>query len=235
MTQLTPKQLLHGFIALFYPHLCLACEKEQPPLSDIICIKCQYKLPRTEQHLQTENAFTERFWGRIPLQAGAAMYHFVKGGAMQRLLHHLKYKGRKEVGSTLGEWYGQLLRNAPAFQDIDLIVPVPIHPRKKRIRGYNQSDHIAEGLAKSMQKPWLPDGLQRVEHTQSQTTKSRMERFENVMRAFAVKNATALQGKHILLVDDVLTTGATLEACALKLLDVPDTKVSMATLAMATH
>lgn len=231
----TPRQLWEGFISLFYPHLCLACVEEQPPTGEIICLQCQYQLPKTNYHLERENPFTERFWGRIPLQSGAALYHFLKGGRTQQLLHQLKYGGKQEIGRIVGEWYGHELQKISWFQAIDVIVPVPLHPTKKRIRGYNQTDSFAEALSRILGKSWLPNGLRRVVHTQSQTTKSRIERFQNVIQAFEVNQPEILTGKHVLLVDDVLTTGATLEACATKILALPSTKVSMVTIAMTNN
>ncbi len=135
----------------------------------------------------------------------------------------------------MGKRYGYALRESPFFKDIDLIVPVPLHPKKKIIRGYNQSEMFAEGLSESMNIPILADGLKRLEHSESQTKKHRKERSENVKEAFAVNRHKQLEGKHILLVDDVLTTGSTLETCASKVLEVPGTRVSLATIAIAMH
>jgi len=218
---------------LFFPHLCLACGEKPLQGTAILCFTCQRKLPETGMHTMKENRFTDRFFGRVYLQAGAAMYHFKEGSPVQHLIHQLKYKGRSRIGLKLGEAYGKLLKESTSFTDVEVIVPVPLHPAKERKRGYNQSDHFAMGLAKTMQKPWLKNGLKRIKYGESQTTKSQSERYTNVMTAFEVGQAAALAGKHILLVDDVLTTGATLEACATKILEVPNTKVSMATIAMA--
>ncbi|MBE2206551.1 MAG: ComF family protein [Saprospiraceae bacterium] len=225
---------LHDFSGLFYPRLCLACAERQPPQNSLICQTCQAGLPRTDLHLHQDNAFTQRFWGRVPVYSGGAMFHFVKGGKTQKLLHRLKYEGKPQIGVELGKWYGRELKQSPWFADVQAIVPVPLHPRKERLRGYNQSDTIARGLSEGMKTPWYKEGLRRREFTETQTKKSRMERFGNVEEVFEVGNPAALAGKHILLVDDVMTTGATLEACARVLLTLPDLRISMATLAMAT-
>lgn len=217
---------------ILYPKLCFACNQNTPPNKAFICISCQYKLPETDFHKEKENPFTERFWGRIPLFSGAALYHFVKGGRAQHLIHHLKYRGKKEIGIRIGELYGNHLKAAPLFNNADVIIPVPLHARKKHQRGFNQSEVFARGLAKSMGIPWV-DALSREIHTTTQTQKTRMERFDNVIEAFSIKSNQDLSGKHILLVDDVITTGATLEACALKLLSLADTRISMATIAIA--
>ncbi len=224
---------LNNLLGLFYPNLCLACGHNLPPQQEGICISCRYKLPKTGFHLEPENAFTERFWGRIPLQAGAAFLHFTKGGRAQRLIHHLKYEGKRKVGIYLGQLYGEVLRETSIFRETTLIVPVPLHPRKQHQRGYNQSALFARGLSESMGIPCLPDGLKRREYTDTQTKKSRLERFENVEKAFVIPHPEKLKGQHVLLADDVITTGATLEACALKILEVEGVKVSMATIAIA--
>lgn len=224
---------LNNLLGLFYPNLCLACGRNLPPRQEGICISCRYKLPKTNFHLEADNAFAERFWGRVPLQAGAAFLYFTKGGRTQRLIHHLKYEGKREVGVYLGQLYGQALREAPVFRETTLILPVPLHPRKLHQRGYNQSALFAQGLSDAMGIPWMPGGLKRTEYTTTQTKKSRLERFDNVEKAFVVPRPEKIEKQHVLLVDDVITTGATLEACALKILEVPGTKVSMATIAIA--
>lgn len=224
---------LHGFLNLFYPDLCLACQEKPPVKSDILCIQCQYKLPQTKFHLQKENAFTDRFWGRLPLEAGASLYRFTKGGYVQNLIHQLKYNRKREVGIQSGRYYGRQLRKSLFFDNIDLIIPIPLHPKKKHKRGYNQSSLIARGLSEGMNIPWSDNILERKTFTATQTRKSRTERLDNVATAFTLRNPDLIKGKHILLVDDVITTGATLETCGLKILAVPDTKLSLVTLAFA--
>lgn len=219
-------------ISLFYPNLCAACGEQAPPHGEVICISCLYKLPKTGFHLQKENAFTARFWGRLPLETGAALFFFAKGSRTQELIHRLKYKNRQEIGVQMGKLYGTELQESEEFRQVDLIVPVPLHPKKEWARGYNQSALFARGLSESLKKPWLRNGLQRKVYAESQTQKSRTERLENIAQAFSVGDVAAIQGKHVLLVDDVLTTGATLEACGLRLLEVPEVRISMATLAI---
>ncbi|MEO1516086.1 MAG: ComF family protein [Bacteroidota bacterium] len=228
-------RIFDDFASLFYPRLCLACRKNLPYNQECICVHCQYHLPKTHFHLDKENPFTERFWGRLPLVAGAALYHFSKGGRTQALIHQLKYQHKTQIGLKLGRLYGQQLVQQPSFQSVDLILPVPLHPRKKRLRGYNQSDFFAQGLSDGMQRPWMNHALVRTEDTSSQTRKSRMDRFRNVENAFAIPDPNQLKNRHILLVDDVLTTGATLEACAQTILKVEGTRVSMATMAIASE
>ncbi|HHH50101.1 MAG TPA: ComF family protein [Saprospiraceae bacterium] len=228
-------RFVDDFISLFFPRLCLACGKNTPQKKELICISCQYHLPKTKFHLEKENKFTQRFLGRLELQSGAALYYFTKGGRTQHLIHQLKYKGKREVGVMLGQHYGELLKDSPHFKDIDLIVPVPMHPKKEHMRGYNQSTQFAKGLSETMEKPYYKKALKKITHTISQTKKTRFERLQNVINTFEVNQVNALKRKHVLLVDDVLTTGATLEACGLKILEVEDTKLSMLTIAIATH
>lgn len=227
------RSVFDDLVGLLYPNLCLACSEHPPVHGEVICLNCQINLPRTNFHLDKENPFTERFWGRMPLESGAALYHFVKGGRVQELLHRLKYEGKREIGIKLGEWYGRQLLESPYFKNIDVIVPVPLHPKKERLRGYNQAAMFAQGIAEAMGKPWFKDGLVRQIFTETQTQKSRAERLENVSEVFAIGDAKKLWGKHVLLVDDVMTTGATMEACGTKILALTATKLSMATIAIA--
>ncbi len=225
--------LEHCF-SLFYPKLCLVCESKKPARGELLCFTCQHKLPKTDFHLDRDNALMERFWGRLPLQAAAALFYFIKGGRAQQLIHQLKYNNKPTVGIQLGQTYGKQLKISPLFQEIDCIIPVPLHPRKQHQRGYNQSEAFAQGLSSSMKKPYYAQALQRRSFTQTQTRKGRLERMNNVMEAFSVKNGKTLQGKHVLLVDDVVTTGATLEACGMQLLTVKDLTLSVATIGFAS-
>ncbi len=223
------------FISLFYPNLCVACDRNTPVHGGVICLPCQYHLPKTKFHLDRENPFTDRFWGRVPINAGAALYYFTKGGRTQKLIHKLKYNGKVSVGIKLGNLYGRMLKQSPYFSQIDLIVPVPLHPKKRQKRGYNQSDLFARGLSDEMQISNAPYALKRLEMTETQTRKSQAERFANVAAAFAVNQPKILKGKHVLLVDDVMTTGATMEACANQILSCEGTRVSMATIAFTEY
>ena len=232
------RKLLRPFedlLCLFFPHLCLACEKNAPPYGEYICTSCMATMPEANFHFDKNNLFTERFWGRVDIQSAAALYLFNKGSRVQNLIHHLKYDGKKEIGFVLGRQLGSQLKRSPLFGEIELIVPVPLHPRKQRIRGYNQSEMFAKGISESMRIPYLKNGLKRVIHSESQTKKSKEERMTKIKEVFVVNQLGALQGKHILLVDDVMTTGATLEVCANQLLSLPFTKISMATIAIAVH
>jgi ComF family protein len=227
------KLWITDLLKLFFPNNCLACGHALVQQEEVICLECNYKLPRTGFHLHPENPVSRVFWGRINLEAATSFLFFNKGGNVQQLIHHLKYRGKKSVGIYLGNHFGNALNQSTVYASADVIIPVPLHPKKQHQRGFNQSSVIAEGLGLSMKKPVIDANLIRLVHTSSQTKKSRYSRWENVKDVFGVVETDELKGKHILLVDDVLTTGATLEACAQKLLDIEGTKVSTVTLAYA--
>lgn len=231
----TWKDLYHGLLHLLYPNLCVGCSTDVQSTHHCFCISCQRKLHPTNMHLLAENEFTERFWGRVPIVAGAALYYFNRKSPIQKALHQLKYQNQADVGVRLGRQLGNLLQHAPLFQAVDGIVPVPLHPKKERLRGYNQSALLAAGLSDALQIPVFSGVLVRQQFSESQTRKKRMDRFDNVQEVFSVRRPERIQGRHLLLVDDVLTTGATLEACGQVLLQVPDVRLSMATVAIAVH
>lgn len=232
----TIQTALGHLIDLLYPRLCLACQDHLPQKSQDLCLTCSYQLPKTNQHQYEENAFTERFWGKLKIHVGASYLYFSKHGIVRNLIHALKYQGQQQVGIFLGEAFGKQLKTSPHFQHIDFIIPVPLHPKKKHQRGYNQSELFGIGLANSLEIPLLTNALIKHQHTETQTTKHRMDRFGNVEHTFKVHNKEKIAGKHILLVDDVMTTGATLEACGQCLFQEGHIgKLSMATIAMANH
>ena len=227
--------LWNDFVSLFFPLICLSCGKNLFKHENCICTHCLYHLPKTGFHLINDNPVAKIFWGRVNIQAAASFYTFSKGGKVQQLVHQLKYKGRQDVGVTLGKLYGFELLNAPCFNSIDLIIPVPLYKKRQRKRGYNQSACFAEGLAKTMSREINLTSLFRCASSESQTKKSRFIRWKNVEDLFYLKNEEQLKHKHILLVDDVITTGATLEACAQTLLKIEGVKLSIATIAYASN
>lgn len=221
------------FINLFFPNLCQACGKPLVRHENILCLSCLFKLPKTNFHMHESNPISRMFWGRVNIHAATSFLFFNKGGKVQKLIHQFKYKGKTETGRYLGEHLGNDLKESNLFNTIELIIPVPLHQKKLHLRGFNQSSIIAGGISKAMQVPVNEHTLCRLEHTDTQTKKARYSRWENVKGKFGTIDPGKLEGKHILLVDDVLTTGATLESCAQALLEVPHTTVSMATLAYA--
>jgi ComF family protein len=228
------KSALYDFSTLIYPELCYCCEAALMKQEKLICMNCLINIPRTYYHLVNENPVEKIFWGRVKIEKATSYFLYQKGSNYQQLLHSLKYKGVREIGVELGRNFGNELSNTSFFDDIDVIVPVPLHPKKERNRGYNQSLAIAEGLSIAIDKPIDSKVLIRKHFSQSQTRKGRFARWENVSDLFDVKDQVTFAGKHILLVDDVVTTGSTLEACAQAILKCPSVKVSIATLAFST-
>ncbi len=198
---------------------------------EFICSNCLSDLPFND--LENDISLVTKLQGRIDLVNGWTFLKFTKGGLVQNILHHLKYGNRPDIGITLGEQLGYRLKKRNLVGDIDLIIPVPLHRSKNRIRGYNQSEMFAKGISNILEIPLEPYGLKRVKKGKSQTTKSRLERLESIENTFAVGEKTELQGKHVLLVDDVFTTGATLEACASILFKYEIASLSLATIAEA--
>lgn len=192
-----------------------------------------YQLPYTDDHLYPENKTARQFWGRLPCHAAMSLLYFKKGTRTQHIIHHLKYKGRQELGVKLGKMIGEKLKLSPDYSGIDIIVPVPLHPHRERTRGYNQSTCIAEGIAAVLNVPVNTAALKRHNATKSQTKKGRYERFENMKAVFSAADSAALKNMRVLLVDDVMTTGATLEACGTILQACKISRLYIATVAYA--
>ena len=223
----------YDLTGLFYPEICEACDDLLIPGEKIFCTRCMITLPQTGYHLLNDNPVARQFWGKVPLHSAASCWHFQKGGKVQRLLHRLKYEHKPEIGIRAGELYGLQLKDASDFRDVSMILPVPLHPQKLKIRGYNQAASFGEGLARTMQAEMKEDILLRQRHTDTQTKKSRFARFLNVGTAFYVADPGKLVNRHVLLVDDVITTGSTLEACAMKIMEGVNVRVSVASIAYA--
>ncbi len=223
------------FLGLIYPRLCLACEEPLVRGEDIICIGCRIDLPYTDYHLMPadERPLARRFWGKVRLQHTLSYLLFVRQGRVQHLMHQLKYKGLGGVGTMLGVLYGRELRAAGFAEIFDLIVPVPLHPKKMAKRGFNQAALFAAGLSQGLGVAWSEEALVRGFATDTQTKKNRLERWRNVESVFLVGKTSLFAGKKVVVVDDVLTTGATLEACCNILLANGAAEVSIATIACA--
>ena len=224
---------LADFAALLFPELCAACRESLMSNEHLICTACLYQLPFTNFHLQADNIVARQFWGKIKVVGGYALLYFTKGGKVQNLMHQFKYNGMQKIGNLLGTIAGEQLKNSELFNTADFIIPVPLHKNRLKQRGYNQSLCFAEGLALKLNAAIEDNNLVRIAATETQTHKSRFARFENMKEVFMVKNAEKLINKHILLVDDVITTGSTLEACGNQLLQIPGLKLSIATIAYA--
>lgn len=223
-----------GLSQLVYPCLCEGCSKALLQEEEVLCLNCSiYNLPRTAYHHIHENETFMRFAGRVQVERATSLAYFTNEGLLQHLLHGLKYEGKKEIGTYLGKQLGYDLLQTNWAQGVDMIIPVPLHQQKEAKRGFNQAVIIAEGMSQALNIPVIDKALQRIKFTETQTQKTREERIENMKGAFSLSNPNEIKGKHILLIDDVLTTGATLEAAALALCTVQDVRISMATVGIA--
>lgn len=225
--------LFDDFVSLVYPRYCLACHDALVKGEETICTRCIHELPRTNFHLQRENPVFKRLFGRIPVNFAVAFLHFTKGGRVQQLLHALKYSNHPEAGRIIGRVYGEeLLRNGYR-NHIDIVIPIPLHASKYRVRGYNQSEEFARGLARALDVQCAANAVIRTTRTDTQTRKSKLKRWENVKEVFEVFKHENVVGKKILLVDDVITTGATLEACGHVLVEAGCAQLNVAGIAYA--
>lgn len=227
------KRFLADLLSLLFPNLCCGCGAYLYRGEALLCTKCLYHLPYTDHHLHADNIAAKQLWGRLPCHAVMALLYFKKGSRTQNIIHSLKYKGRQDLGIKLGNMIAEKLLISVAYQNIDLIIPVPLHPGKELTRGYNQSKRIAEGIAAILGVEVNTTSLLRNKHTGTQTKKGRFSRAENMNTVFSIADPEAIYGKHILLVDDVMTTGATLEACGIALLTANIGMLSIATIAFA--
>jgi ComF family protein len=225
--------LWDDFLSLLFPRLCYGCGNHLMRNESLICTECFVVIPRTGYHTKEENPVARLFWGRCRIEKAAAFSYYNKGSRIRSLIHNLKYKGIKEIGIELGKIYGLSLKSSGFIQDMDLIIPVPLHPSKKRIRGFNQSELISKGISEITGLPVDLTSFTRKTVSETQTRRSRYERWTNVDGIFSVSDREMLKGKHILLVDDVITTGSTIESCANELLKVDGVKVSVVALAYA--
>jgi ComF family protein len=218
-------------LGLFYPRCCFECGRQLLADAELFCHICATEVPRCFFSDRPGNRLEELFYGRVRIEAGTSYFYFKKHGIVQKLLHALKYRARQDVGAWIGKGLAKEIQGSGRFASIDLVIPVPLHPKKKRIRGYNQVTRFAEVLADHLEVPLEENALKRVQKGKSLTGKSRIERIASMKDAFTVADTPAITGKHVLLADDVITSGATLEACAQKLLSVPGTRVSLVSMA----
>lgn len=223
------KSLLH----LFFPPTCAGCKTILIVNENVICTSCRHEMPLTQHHLNPENDAYKKFYGRIPVEHVSALVYFHKKGIVQELIHSLKYRGQEAIGTVLGEWYAEELKNIPVLSTVDTIIPVPLHPKKLSERGYNQVTEFGNALAKSLQIPVNTTILFRQVYSKTQSQKNRLGRTEGIDTIFDVSFDEKDRNKHFLLIDDVITTGATLEVCAKALLKIPGTKISIVCMAMA--
>lgn len=222
-----------SFLSLFFPRCCLICGDVLAKGEECLCARCNIDLPRTDYHKIKDNPVEQLFWGKIPLERATSYFFYRRGGDTRNILYSLKYNGRKEVGEVMGRYMAAELLSSGFFKGIDLIVPVPLHRKKHKLRGYNQSEWLSYGVSAITAIPVCTSGIMRKKNTETQTHKSVLQRWENVDGIFQVTSPEFFTGKHILIIDDVLTTGATTVAFASSFEKVDGIRISILTLAVA--
>ena len=228
------KEIKDSFLHVLFPHVCSGCGNDILGKESVLCLRCIDAMPETNFELHPNNPVEKKFWGRLQLQHATAQYYFTSESLMQRLMHQFKYKGNKELGFQLGKIMGESLKKSNRFE-IDALIPLPLFPVKEKKRGYNQATVLCEGIAESMQVPIFKDVIIRPQHTDTQTKKGRIERWLNMEGKFVLTKPEAIINKNVLLIDDVVTTGATLEACGIELLKAENVKLSIAALCYAAR
>ena len=225
--------MLKSIINLFFPPVCAGCHSFLVSSENVICTLCRHNLPLTNHHLNPENEAFKKFYGRIPVEHTSALLYFHKKGIVQELIHNLKYKGQEQIGTVLGEWYAEDLKNTTILQSVDVIIPVPLHKRKLKERGYNQVTNFGLSLSNSLNIAYNPNILVRNIYSKTQSKKTLLNRSDGINTIFDVTFTEKDHNKHFLLIDDVITTGSTLEACSHALLKIPGAKISIVCMAMA--
>lgn len=225
--------MFSALLDLFFPKVCCACSKLLNDLVEIICIDCRHDLPVTNFHFTKDDSVKKVLYGRTRIENATSLFRFEKKSHVQQLIHNLKYKNQEAIGTLLGQWLGAELQDLEAYQSIDIVVPVPLHKNKLRTRGYNQAAKFGEEIAQALKATYRDDLLLKISKSKSQVHKKRFARWQNNSEQFTLTQPEALTGKHILIVDDLITTGATMESCASALNLAENVKISIATMAMA--
>ena len=225
--------MFKSVLNIFFPKVCYACLGALGDHEDTICVDCRHDLPVTNFHFDGNDAIQKVLYGRCKIENGTALFRFEKKSLVQQLIHGLKYKGYQNIGFVLGNWLGAELQQVDAYRNVDVIIPVPLHKNKLRSRGFNQVEKFGQQIAKALKVDYLDDVLVKVTNTKSQVNKKRLARWTNSDELFTLKNIEAIDNKHILVVDDIITTGATLEACISVLNQAKNIKISIATMAIA--
>lgn len=223
--------MFHHLLNLLFPKVCVGCKTILVAQEQVICSRCVHDVPLTNLHANDSKVISKIFYGTVILEHATALFYYPKKGVVRQLIHHLKYKNQEAVSAYLGKWLGVELQNCGYYNDIDVIIPVPLHKKRLRERGYNQVDGFAKELAISLNADFNNSTLFRYKNTSTQTIKNRLTRWKNVQTIFEVTDYNTLKGKHILLVDDVITTGATIKACVNELKKIENIKLSLAVMA----
>lgn len=225
------KNIADSISHLLFPHNCLGCSTDIINDKDLLCAKCAYQMPATKYFNALDNPVDRAFYGRIRIENAAAGFYYTQESLVQHLMVQLKYKGNKEVGFYLGRLIAYELQNADRYKDVEVLIPLPLNAKREFKRGYNQAMEICKGIASIWHKPIINDAVIRTVNNDTQTHENRINRWLNVDGIFMVTNPAAIAGKHVLLVDDVVTTGATIESCGSVILKIPNTKLSVACVA----
>jgi ComF family protein len=225
--------MLNSLINLFFPPICVSCKSFIGTHENVICTFCRHELPLTNHHLNPENDAFKKFYGRIPVEHVSTLLYFHKKGRVQEMIHNLKYKGHEEIGTILGEWCADDIKNIELLKEVNAIIPVPLHKKKLKERGYNQVTYFGKALSEHLKIPLNESILKRNVYSKTQSKKNLLGRIDGIETVFDVEFCETDTNKHYLLIDDVLTTGATLEACSKALLKIPGTRISIICMAMA--
>lgn len=228
------KEIKESVLHLLFPHVCSGCGNDILNKESVLCMRCIDAMPETNFEIHPNNPVEKMYWGRLPLIGGTAQFYFTKESLMQHLMHQFKYKNNSDLGLQLGRIMGDQIQKSGRFK-VDALIPLPLFPVKEKRRGYNQATLLCKGMAESMNVPVFETAIIRPQHTETQTKKGRIERWKNMEGKFVLQDPDAIANKYLLLVDDIVTTGATLEACGNELLKAENVRLSLATLCVASR
>lgn len=225
--------MFENLINVLFPKVCSGCSNHLLSNENVICTICRHEIPLTNHHLNPENEAIKKFYGKIPVEFASTLVYFHKKGIVQEMIHNLKYRGHEEIGAVLGEWQAENLKKLPITNSFDEIIPVPLHKKRLKERGYNQVSSFGLALSKKLKINYNPNILSRSVYSKTQVKKNLLNRTEVLEHIFEVNFSEKDHDKHFLLIDDVLTTGSTLEACGRELLKIPGAKISIVCMAMS--